>query len=534
MAHRVGTRLKSPPQVWGSLGPQVTPPASLPSSSLLATPAKAPSLSQTPGPSGASVKRNLAESFGAPEAKRGPGGPETHKVADITPYTNKYRIKVKVVTMGKARNLNTRNFSGSVLDCVLTDGSGQIKLTAWSKDGQEDVRRMEEALEQGGTYMVTGPSVKPVQNTMYNQTGHHYELTWSRATEVTASVGGEAVQVAYQLVTLAEAAAREPGAVLDTLGWVKEAGTVTTGTSSRTGRDYTKRYVVLADSTGTLGLTLWGEQAKAFTEQGRVVAVRGAKVEQFQSNTSIVLSWGGSYEVEPSVPGVEELKAWGREHGGVQAAGGAGGALQGSLVTLREVQEEVAGGGGESKHLVVARASRINTDTVSYRAHNPEGGRCRKKVQEEASGSGTFSCRCGSRAIPAEATLLRYMVRLCLADCSTHEWAVMFEAEELFGLSAEDLQEVRDKSEEDFMQRVQGLQFEERVWAVTGKMEVYQGESRVKLTVTGCQGVDWEGEAGLPASLWAEVARLESVLGLSHEEEWGVDLSAVTDRLGKH
>ena len=55
------------------------------------------------------------------------------------------------------------------------------------------------------------------------------------------------------------------------------------------------------------------------------------------------------------------------------------------------------------------------------------------------------------------------MVRICLADCTDYEWAVMFEAESLFGKTAQELCDIREKSEEDFMQLVQSLQFTEIV-----------------------------------------------------------------------
>ena len=125
------------------------------------------------------------------------------------------------------------------------------------------------------------------------------------------------------------------------------------------------------------------------------------------------------------------------------------------------------------------------------------GTKCRKKVQEVSGHQGVFSCKCGATDIPTQETALRYMVRICLADCTDYEWAVMFEAESLFGKTAQELCDIREKSEEDFMQLVQSLQFTERLWTVAAKVETYQGENRVNTgivlinsTVCGCR----EGE----------------------------------------
>ena len=169
---KVGRKLEgTASQVWGGLGDAITPPAASSHSNQLhlATPAKARAASSSqppPAPQLSQVKRNLAESFGSPEPKRfAVGGQPTHPVASITPYSNKFTLKVRVEQMGSPRRLNTRNFSGLVLDCVLTDATGQIKLTAWSKDGQDDVTKMEAALKEGGTYLVSGGRGKMVQNT---------------------------------------------------------------------------------------------------------------------------------------------------------------------------------------------------------------------------------------------------------------------------------------------------------------------------------------------------------------------------------
>ena len=523
-------------QVWGpGLGDAVTPPAaSSQLASNLSTPAKARSTSSQPptAPQLSQVKRNLAESFGSPEPKRlASGGQASHPVASITPFSNKFTLKVRVEQMGSPRRLNTRNFSGSVLDCVLTDASGQIKLTAWSKDGQDDVTKMEAALKEGGTYLVSGGKVKMVQNTAYNSTGHQYDLTWNQFTRVEGPLAGETVQLNYKFVPLAQVATLDEGAVVDVIGWVQDQGSASTFESRKSGREVTKREVVLADTTGTLVLTLWAEKAKEFKSAGRVIAVRGAKVQEFQGVKNIQTSFGGSYEVEPKVEGLAELVEWGQRQTPANANPGSVARLAGEVVTLSQVQEAVVQGRAESKFTVAASPTRINQDNLFYRAHNPAGeGKCRKKVQEEAGLENKFTCRCGSRGIPPEETVLRYMVRLCLADCSTYEWAIMFDAETLFGCTAQQLHELREASEEEFQKKLQALLFVQQLWTVGGKMEAYQGENRVKLTLLEARKVDWEEKR---ESLWEEIVKMENELEISHEEEWGYDLTDVLQRMGR-
>ena len=117
-----------------------------------------------------------------------------------------------------------------------------------------------------------------------------------------------------------------------------------------------------------------------------------------------------------------------------------------------------------------------------YRAH-AGGTKCRKKVQEKSGHQGVFSCKCGATDIPSHETSLRYMVRICLADCTDYEWAVMFEAESLFGKTAQELCDIREKSEEDFMQLVQSLQFTERLWTVAAKVKTYEKLAAKKVNI---------------------------------------------------
>jgi len=347
---------------------------------------------------------------------------------------------------------------------------------------------------------------------------------------VEGPLAGPPVQLNYNFVPLARVAELDEGAVVDVMGWVQDPGSATTFESRKSGREVTKREVVLADTTGSLVLTLWAEKAKEFSSEGKVIAVRGAKVQEFQGVKNIQTSFGGSYEVEPNVEGVAELVAWGKEQRPTNNSGSVA-RLAGEVVTLSQVQDAVIQGRPESKFTVAASPTRINQDNLFYRAHNPVGdGKCRKKVQEEAGQENSFTCRCGSRGIPATETMLRYMVRLCLADCSTYEWAVMFDAETLFGCTAQQLHDLRQASEEQFQKKVEELLFVEQLWTVGGKMEAYQGENRVKLTLLEARKMAWEERR---EALWEEIVRMESDLGVSHEEEWGLDLTEVLERMGR-
>ena len=78
------------------------------------------------------AKRKLEMPVATAKVMKGEMRP-THTVADLNPYVNKYKLKVLIESKSDVRSLNTRNYSGPVQDCILSDSSGRIKLTAWNQ-----------------------------------------------------------------------------------------------------------------------------------------------------------------------------------------------------------------------------------------------------------------------------------------------------------------------------------------------------------------------------------------------------------------
>ena len=110
-----------------------------------------------------SVKRNLESQMAGPSPKK-PNTSEspalaTHMVESLHTMINKYRIKVMVESKSPQRQINSRNFQGQVQDCILTDESGSIKLTAWQADNTAKM----EKLIMGKTYLMESMKVQLCQ-----------------------------------------------------------------------------------------------------------------------------------------------------------------------------------------------------------------------------------------------------------------------------------------------------------------------------------------------------------------------------------
>ena len=255
------------------------------------------------------AKRDLGWGDGSPRLKVARTD-STHEVASINPYRGKIKMKVMVERKSSVRQINTRTCNGRVQDCVLTDASGSIKMTAWD----ENVAELDK-LVQGKTYMIesSGNKSKPVRDSRYNSTKHLFEMTWVKETKVEGPITLDPVQVPYKFVKISEVTNLPADTVVDVLAWVRQVQHVE-NLRGRDGRDLRKREVWLVDDSAggsRIALTLWNDQAETFTEAEKVIALRRCVVKEFNGRRNLSIgSSSASYEMSPSCPGAEDLKRW--------------------------------------------------------------------------------------------------------------------------------------------------------------------------------------------------------------------------------
>jgi len=508
--------------------PQNTPPALSGSQSCRPPPAKV-----APTPTNLqrqNVKRNLDTSFGSPAPKRVIDSTPTHRVVDINPYINRYKLKVRVDNKSPIKKIETVRFQGSVQDCTISDSSGSIKVTAFDGNGREATVHMDKLLP-GSTYMMEGMQVKPISNPKWNTTGHNYELTWNQNTVVAGPVTDDPVQQTYKFVPISSLSTTPADTVVDVVAWVREAGDLIEF-RSKAEKDLKKREIVLADKSGggsSVNLVLWGNQAQEFSSADAIIAIKGAKINEFNGIKNISLGFSGTYEVAPKLPEVEELEAWASGLRGVVSQTSTqntqGTRVAGEWSTLQEIKELLAENRSEKKFTVFACPIKIKTDNMWYRAHQPRDGKmCRKKVTENTSNPELYDCRCGEKKLSEGETELRYMVSLCLADCTSWVWATMFSASSLFNMTAQELHDLRIVSEFDFLELVNKVQFKEATFTVTARVETFNQSPQLKFTVQDMDTLQWGDTSGTDhvKRRWREIIMMEEELGVSHEEEFGI------------
>ena len=185
-----------------------------------------------------------------------------------------------------------------------------------------------------------------------------------------------------------------------------------------------------------------------------------------------------------------------------------------------------------------------------YRAHKPRDGKvCRKKVEPSSSGDNSYSCRCGDRNLSESDTEMRFMVNLCIADSTSHVWAMMFEAASLLQSTAQELYDQKKADEKEFERSVSAANFTTMKFTVSAKVqkclascqsdivivfisqvESFNGSPTLKFTLHQAERVWPGGEDGgrrgelMLAARRADILNMERELGISHQEEYGIHI----------
>lgn len=128
----------------------------------------------------------------------------------------------------------------------------------------------------------------------------------------------------------------ESGEYVDVIGCVNRVGELAQFTS-KSGKAYTKRTVLLLDRSAAVEITLWGDTAEKYTpsllQHGTIVAVKSARISTYDG---ITLS-ANALDVDPKTPEADELKRWITREGGANKAGSKVNSLSSDFSNIRRM-----------------------------------------------------------------------------------------------------------------------------------------------------------------------------------------------------
>ncbi|KAI3373746.1 hypothetical protein L3Q82_022341, partial [Scortum barcoo] len=410
-------------------------------------------------------------------------------IATLNPYQSKWTIRARVTNKSSIRNWSNSKGEGKLFSFEIVDESGEIRITAFNNE----VDKFYSLVEQGKVYYISKATLK-VANKQYTTVKNDYEMTLHAHSSIVPCDDGDGIPAVHcDFVPIAELENRDKDAIIDVIGVCKSAEDVSRITT-KTSREVSKRALNLIDRTGkVVTVTLWGEEAEKFDDSGQpVVAIKGARLSDF-GGRSLSALFSSTVMVNPDIPEAFSLRAWFDQEGyaldsqSLTERRSVGSSTKMNWKTLSDVKNEQMGHGEKADYFsCVATVLYTRKENCLYRAC-PSAG-CNKKVIDQQ--NGMFRCEKCNKEFPN--FQYRLILSANLADSGDNQWVTCFQetAEVLLGHSAETLGQLRDTDEAAFDEVFQKANFTTHIFKNRVKLETYNDESRVKVTVIEIQPID--------------------------------------------
>ena len=235
--------------------------------------------SEAPKPASATSSRPAAAAAAASALNESIiDGRVTHPISSLSPYQNKWVIKVRVTSKSAVRTWSNAKGEGKLFSMDLMDESGEIRATAF----RDAVDKYYDMIEVDKVYFISKCQLKPA-NKQFTTIKNDYEMTFNNDTVVQECTepADNVPTVQYNFVTIAEIAEKQPNDVLDVIGVCKEFGDLATFTARSSGRELKKRELTLVDNSNasvscdlTAAQCLWELIQMIFSDWSDVVGCR--------------------------------------------------------------------------------------------------------------------------------------------------------------------------------------------------------------------------------------------------------------------
>lgn len=443
-----------------------------------------------------------------PKAKSNNGSSQNSRpifaIEQISPYQNNWTIKARVSFKGDLKKWQNNRGEGHILNVNLLDSSGEIRATTFN----DNAIKFNEILQEGKAYFVSKARVQPAKP-QFSNLKHPYELSLERDCVVEECMNEDANDVPemhFNFIKLNDVNNVEKNTAIDVVGILKSVGPHFE-LAAKSGKKFDRRDVEIVDDSGAcISLGLWGEQAIKFNlPEGSVVALKGVRVTDFNGK-SLSMGNTSSLFANPDIQEAYTLKGWYDANA--------------SNTTFKALKTESGGGADTSKFIAdrttIARAiesnlgrsekgdyfsvkaavSFLKVDNFAYPACLNEG--CQKKVIMQSDGT----WRCEKCDMNHPHPKYRYMLTISIMDQTGQIWLTLFndQAEQLVGVSANELTELKENNNQAFVALTQKVQMNEYDFRIRAREDNYNNETRIRYTVANLHDLRWKAEADFLAA----------------------------------
>ncbi|XP_029671382.1 replication protein A 70 kDa DNA-binding subunit-like [Formica exsecta] len=423
------------------------------------------------------AQRNTSDNYGSSDICTTP-------IAALSPYQNRWVIKVRVTNKSAIRTWSNSRGEGKLFSMDLIDESGEIRCTAF----RDMCDKFYDMIEIGNVYYISRCSLKAA-NKQFNSLKNDYEMTMTNDTEIVPchENSEDIPTLQFNFCSISEVENKEKNDMIDVLGIVTTFNDVQHIVQRSTGRELVKRDVnIVDDSNAMVCVTLWGKQAEDFDGSNNpIVAIKGARIGEFNGGKNLSLLNSSILEKDPDLPEAHKLRGWYTTVGHSENAkslskAGGGGDFNAPLYTFEEATEARL---GEKLNLadaytVVATINLIRVENSIYKACPVES--CKKKLIDQS--TGIFRCEKCNRDYPNFA--YRLLASMNIGDGTGSRWITAFneDAEKILGMSAQELGELKENDNDAYMQKFGEASFKRFTFSLRVKSEVFQDEMRVRHT----------------------------------------------------
>lgn len=397
------------------------------------------------------------------------------EIKKIFPHKKLFTFKGRIVSKSEIKKFNTQKGESKMFGFEVADRSGQIKCIAFS----ECVDAFFPIVELGSVYEISNVTVKPA-NKKFSSSTSDFEIQLEKNSEVRLVEDNDIPQYIFKFVKISDLAT--VGGIVDCIGVIKEIYPVATLTIKSTGKETSKRDIVLVDQTGNCRLTIWGSKAEEEYEKDAIICLKNVRVGDYNGVNLSTIASSAIIAVD-NLPEAVELLAWYQEEGRDIVI------EKPKKSPKRSFISEVKDNNLEYAN-IQAVPMFMKTEGLFYESCPSEN--CNKKVSLEDNGL----YRCEKCNYTFDKCNYRYMINLHVGDFTGQLWITLFDdhGKSLFGVSAAEFRELTDNNPENVHNLIKGVMAREYQFKIRNKEENYNGEPKLRSNCLELNVIDYPAE----------------------------------------
>uniref|UniRef100_A0A336LJ18 Replication protein A subunit n=1 Tax=Culicoides sonorensis TaxID=179676 RepID=A0A336LJ18_CULSO len=416
-----------------------------------------------------------------------------HPITSLSPYQNKWVIKVRVTSKSNIRSWSNAKGEGKLFSMDLKDETGEIRATAF----RDEVDRFYEMIEVDKVYYISKCQLKTA-NKQYSNLKNDYEMTLTHDTQIKLCPDDDCSipSVEYNFVPIKSIADMQSNSNIDVIAVVKTASDLQRFTAKSTGKELQKRELTLVDmSNSSVQLVLWGEQAENFDAHSHpVILLKSARVAEFGGGKTIGLSANGLMKLNPDMSEGIKLKNWFASgiadniSTSVSAKNSVGGSMSTEWMSFYETKEHNLGTGDKPDYFQCkALVHSIRSSNAIYKACPTTD--CNKKLVDLENGS----YRCEKCNAEFNNYKYRLLFNMLIGDWTSNRYVTVFTetGETLLNKTSQEVGEALELGDAE-SNILESVNFKSFLFKIRTKVETYGDTPRNKLTVVSASPLNYK------------------------------------------